>query len=151
MKHNGMQVIYCIRCFYTSSLSWRWCISIMEGGYWFSDMTLLIWKLKGDNLYCSNIIRCWQFWMQYHISLTAPSVSMAATVRAKWAEADHNTAWAEAQKQLWPPQRDYPEENCDLTSMVVTVRVLFASFSETLISRLVEFIARVLLEYQTPI
>lgn len=39
----------------------------------------------------------------------------------------------------------------DLTRMVVTMSVLFASVSETLISRLVEFIAKVLLEYQIPI
>ncbi|TNN81743.1 hypothetical protein EYF80_008189 [Liparis tanakae] len=58
------------------------------------------------------------------------------------------SAFCGVDEERW---RDYPEEKCDLTSMVVTVRVLFASFSETLISRLVEFIARVLLEYQTPI
>lgn len=39
----------------------------------------------------------------------------------------------------------------DLTRIVVTMSVLFASVSETLISRLVEFIAKVLLEYQIPI
>ncbi len=61
------------------------------------------------------------------------------------------TACAATQKQLWPHQRGGPEGNCDLTSMVVTMSVLFASVSETLISRLVEFIARVLLEYQIPI
>lgn len=38
-----------------------------------------------------------------------------------------------------------------LTSIVVTMSVLFASVSETLMSRLVEFIAKVLLEYQIPI
>lgn len=38
-----------------------------------------------------------------------------------------------------------------LTSIVVTMSVLFASVSETLISRLVEFMAKVLLEYQIPI
>lgn len=35
--------------------------------------------------------------------------------------------------------------------MVVTIRVLLARVSETLMSRLVEFMARVLLEYQIPI
>jgi len=38
-----------------------------------------------------------------------------------------------------------------LTSMVVMMRLLLASVSETLMSRLVEFIIRVLLEYQIPI
>lgn len=35
--------------------------------------------------------------------------------------------------------------------MVVMTSVLFASVSETLMSRLVEFMAKVLLEYQIPI
>lgn len=39
----------------------------------------------------------------------------------------------------------------NLTRIVVTMSVLFASVSETLISRLVEFMAKVLLEYQIPI
>lgn len=39
----------------------------------------------------------------------------------------------------------------NLTSIVVTMSDLFANVSETLISRLVEFIAKVLLEYQIPI
>lgn len=38
-----------------------------------------------------------------------------------------------------------------LTRMVVMMSVLLASVSETFISRLVEFMARVLLEYQIPI
>lgn len=43
------------------------------------------------------------------------------------------------------------DSSSDLTRIVVTMRLLFASVSETLISRLVEFIAKVLLEYQIPI
>ena len=38
-----------------------------------------------------------------------------------------------------------------LTSMVVTMSVLLASVSDTLMSRLVEFMAKVLLENHTPI
>jgi len=43
------------------------------------------------------------------------------------------------------------EAHRDLTNMVVTMSVLLASVSETLMSRLLEFMARVLLENQTPI
>lgn len=46
------------------------------------------------------------------------------------------------------PQRPRPGE---LTRIVVMMSVLFASVSETLMSRLVEFMAKVLLEYQIPI
>lgn len=46
------------------------------------------------------------------------------------------------------PSISHPDQ---LTRMVVMMSVLFASVSETLISRLVEFMARVLLEYQIPI
>lgn len=46
------------------------------------------------------------------------------------------------------PQHLRPDE---LTRIVVMMSVLFASVSETLISRLVEFMAKVLLEYQIPI
>lgn len=55
---------------------------------------------------------------------------------------DHSTATARA---------NTPASQKDLTSIVVTMSVLLASVSETLMSRLVEFIAKVLLEYQIPI
>lgn len=61
------------------------------------------------------------------------------------------TACADTRERRRPHQHGGPGGERDLTRMVVTIRVLFASVSETLISRLVEFIARVLLEYQMPI
>lgn len=50
-----------------------------------------------------------------------------------------------------PKSTVHPTSQKELTSMVVTMSVLLASVSETLMSRLVEFIAKVLLEYQIPI
>lgn len=70
---------------------------------------------------------------------------MTATVTAEPAETDPNTAGAVSPTQ---PRTLRPEQ---LTRMVVTMSVLLASVSETLMSRLVEFMAKVLLEYQIPI
>ena len=63
----------------------------------------------------------------------------------------YDTACVAALKQVCTRQCGHLQGKCDLTRIVVTMRVLFASVSETLISRLVEFMAKVLLEYQIPI
>lgn len=81
-----------------------------------------------------------------HTSLAAQSVATTATATVTASglldKSDHSTAAARA---------NTPASQKDLTSIVVTMSVLLASVSETLMSRLVEFIAKVLLEYQIPI
>lgn len=84
-----------------------------------------------------------------HACFGVLSVAMTATLTAELAETNHNTAWAASLKTQNSALSG--SEMHDVTRIVVTMSVLFASVSETLISRLVEFIAKVLLEYQIPI
>lgn len=90
-----------------STLTWRQLRTAMLR-IW---LTLLVWKPEGDNLYSPKRITTPGFW-QFVFSNTAPSVSMTATVTAKFAKTHQSTARAAAQ-----PVKQHTN-NSDLTSMM---------------------------------
>lgn len=121
--------------------------------YYSDDLPQVLWNEKHNSSFELDGSQALAFEENFcqaesnHARFGVLSVAMTAIVAAELAETNHNMPCAAS----LTTQNSALSGMYDLTRIVVTISVLFASVSETLISRLVEFIAKVLLEYQIPI